>query len=204
MSSAPDFSRAIALYGGSFDPPHLGHMQVANSVLSQFTFLHQLCFVPAGLSPGKPAPRAAGDLRSHWLRALLQPHDKCTVWDYEWQKSGPSFTVETLEEARRLGATKNNLYFVLGEDSYRNFMTWKATQRIRELAQLIVVSRTGAPLKALRDDDKLLPCPAHPASSSQLRLQLAKNDFSSKHLPRVVQKELEILALQGKNPYANS
>lgn len=193
-----DFGQPTALFGGSFDPVHEGHIHVANEVRKALPQIEQIVFVPASQSPGKKPPTANADQRLKWLRMGVQP-DGFGVWDIELQRNGDSFTVDTLEQAHRLGAVREKLFFILGFDAFRGFSSWKNPERIRELCRLIVVNRPGeTPIETI-SDDIFVPIPPHPASSSEIRAQLASGG-SSPWLPEPVKTDLEKL-LPLHNPY---
>lgn len=191
----PDFSLPTALFGGSFDPVHEGHLQVARGVLAALPQVKEVIFVPACRSPGKPGPLASGEQRLEWLRLA-----GAKTWDYDLRRGGDSFTVHTLEEAHRLGAERASLYWIVGADAYLGFPGWRNPERIRELCRLIVVNRPGHALSPQSAEDLFVPIPPHPASSTELRSRLAAGDATSGHLPAPVRAALEkLLPLQ--NPY---
>lgn len=191
----PSFGSPTALFGGSFDPVHEGHLHVAREVRAALPQIKQVVFVPAGQSPGKHPVAASGQQRLDWLRLA-----GVEAWDVEIQRGGESYTVETLGEAHRLGARRDALYWILGADAYAGFPGWKSPARIRELCRLVVVNRPGNPLSPQNQDDILVAIPPHPAASSALRAQLASGDVSCPWLPGPVRASLEkLLPLQ--NPY---
>jgi nicotinate-nucleotide adenylyltransferase len=195
-----DFSQPLALYGGSFDPVHQGHLEVARAIRRALP-AHQLVFVPAGLSPGKAPPVAPGKLRSSWLN-LLAEREGFLVWDTELKRPGPSYTVETLAEAHRQGAKRENLLWVVGADAYNSLPRWKDPEKIRELARIAVLNRPGTPLALAQADDLLIPMAEYSASSSAIRAALGRNPSLVSNLPEEVKSDLERLTLSSQNPYA--
>jgi nicotinate-nucleotide adenylyltransferase len=195
----PDFTKPVALLGGSFDPLHEGHLAVAKAVKKLLPEA-QLVFVPACISPGKHPPWAPAELRLKWLRAVAGP-EGMLVWDEEIRRGGESFTVDTLEAAHRLGAEKENLFFVTGSDAYRSLSRWKAPERIRQLCRLLVVARPGVPVE-LQGGDLLVPMEPHTASSTAIRAGLARTPPLTEHLPPIVRSDLEGPHLLSPNPYA--
>lgn len=194
-----DFSRTTILFGGSFDPVHNGHLHVAKHALAAIPGA-QLAFVPAFQSPGKQPPVASPDQRLHWLE-LATHAGPFQVWQQELRRGGPSFTVETLMAAHSEGASRENLYWLLGADAYEHFGNWKEPERIRSLARLLVVNRPGSNLERASREDLIISLPPHPASSTRLRGELATGQVQSPDLPARV---AEALLLTGQNPYANA
>ena len=195
-----DFSKTTALFGGSFDPIHLGHIHVAKNVLRLLPEMQQLFFVPAFQSPGKP-PMAPPNLRSAWLEMAVVPGG-FGLWNIEIERKGTSYTVDTLEEAHRCGARRENLYWIIGSDAYYSFPNWKNPERIRELARLIVVNRTAVSPSPQNEEDILLSIEPHPASSTLVREGLAALSPKTDYLPPAVREDMERLFLRGYNPYA--
>lgn len=195
----PDFRQATILYGGSFDPPHEGHLHVARAALSACPEFRQLVFVPANHSPGKAHAWASGAQRLAWLRAAAEPLGY-GVWDTELTRAGESYTVETLLEATAAGATPATLAWLIGADAYRGFGRWREPERIRALAQLLVVNRPGTPIERNDPRDRVIPIPPHPASSSLLRERLARGEDAADWLPAPLRAAMEHL-LPGQNPY---
>lgn len=191
-----DFSRPTIFYGGSFDPLHLGHLHVAVEA-QKFVRGARLVFVPAGESPGKRSPNAPGELRQQWIQDC-----GFSAWDFEINRDGPSYTVDTLEAAHALGANPSQTYWLMGADAYASFSSWRNPARIRELARLLVASRPGTQLVASDSRDTLLEIPNHPASSSAIRKALSEGKIPADSLPEPVSESLRKLSLPGQNPYA--
>jgi nicotinate-nucleotide adenylyltransferase len=189
----------VVLYGGTFDPVHLGHLHLAISAQKAFPDA-KIVFLPAGLSPGKTPPLAPPHLRRHWLELAAQAHG-LSVWETELARSGPSFTVDTLAEAHRLGARRDRLFLLMGSDSYAAFSRWKEPEKIRSLCRLLLVLRPGSAAQALESDDLLLEVEPNPNSSSAIRKALAAKQSLAGKVPPAVLLELEKLSSLGKNPY---
>ncbi len=193
-----DFQKVTALFGGSFDPIHEGHLHVAREVQSAIPALQQILFVPAFHSPGKYPISASAEQRLEWLNLAVLPAG-FGIWNLELERKGESYTVHTLEQARHMGAVKDRLYLIMGSDAYAGFNSWKSPKRIRELCRLVVVGRSGESISTGQKEDLFLPIPPHPASSSEIRSQLASGSLS-RWLPAPVRAHLEkILPLH--NPY---
>ena len=205
-NKSPDFSRSCILFGGSFDPLHLGHLHIAAAALRLLPYTEQLFFVPCQESPGKNRPLLPAALRLAFLRTGLQ-YQPYGIWTHELEKTEPSYTIHTLEAAHRLGAEKKRLYWLLGGDAYESFPRWKNPEGIRALAQLVVCQRPGSPWPTLQHpDDIRLAVPPFAASSTQIRESLAKGVVPENTLPTALEGYFSALfegTLKGANPYAN-
>ena len=133
----------IGLFGGTFDPPHVGHLLVASDAREALK-LDRLIFVPAGAQPFKIStpPVASGQDRVEMLRLAVADDANYVVDDAEINRKGLSFTVDTLEHlSERHPAAQ--LFLLLGEDLLAGFEQWRNPARIRELATLAAVRRAG-------------------------------------------------------------
>jgi nicotinate-nucleotide adenylyltransferase len=139
----------IGIYGGSFDPVHLGHLIAAESAREQAS-LDRVIFVPAAQSPHKTyrTPAAAAD-RLAMLELATSGHPAFEVSSVELERGGISYTVETLAEMRAR-FPDDQLVLLLGPDAVRGLATWRGPRRIAELAELVTISRSG-----LDDEDQL-------------------------------------------------
>jgi nicotinate-nucleotide adenylyltransferase len=133
----------IGVFGGTFDPPHVGHLLLAGDARDALN-LDRLIFVPTSAQPLKvdtPAVASARD-RLEMVRLAVADDANYQVDDAEIERKGLSYTVDTLEHlsARYQGA---QLFLLLGQDTLESFAQWKNPGRIRELATLAVMQRTG-------------------------------------------------------------
>lgn len=140
----------VGVYGGSFDPPHAGHLILAADAVRNLG-LHRLVFVPASTQPFKTGKSggAAPEARLEMVRLAIQGERSFAVETVELDRGGLSYTVDTLEELSRRNAGAE-LFLIVGEDAARELERWKNPDRIRELARVAVLRRhpngTTAPL----------------------------------------------------------
>lgn len=132
----------LGIYGGSFDPVHLGHLLVAQAALEELG-LDRLFFVPAAHSPFKPANHSApGPARLRLLRLALAGHDHCEVDDQELRRGGVSYTVDTLRDyAGRFPGAK--LFYLVGADNVASLNLWREAAGLAGLAEFVAVPRPG-------------------------------------------------------------
>ena len=135
--------RRIGLFGGTFDPPHLGHLVLAEWARARLR-LDRVVFVPAGTPPHKRGRRLTdAALRLVLTQLAVRGNPAFTVSGFEARRKGPSFTVDTLRHfhARQPGA---RFYLLMGADSLADFPDWHEPAEIARLAKLVVAARTGA------------------------------------------------------------
>lgn len=131
----------LGIFGGTFDPIHLGHLILAESC-REACGLDRVWFVVAGFPPHKPQARASTADRVEMARLAIAGHAAFEVSEIEAERPGPHYSVETLEAIRR-DRPGDELFFLIGADSLAELPTWRAPERIAELASLVVVNRPG-------------------------------------------------------------
>jgi nicotinate-nucleotide adenylyltransferase len=133
----------LGIFGGTFDPPHLGHLIVAQDACAMLG-LERVRFVPAAEPPHKAAmPLTPAPVRLRLLRAALGSDARFEVDDVELRRGGRSYTVDTLR-AVRAADPGAELYLLIGSDQYVEFGGWREPEAILELARLAVLSRGAA------------------------------------------------------------
>ena len=135
----------LGVYGGAFDPPHLGHLVAASDACDALG-LHRLLWIPSAVHPLK-AVRTAADVRLEMVRAAIQGDPRFAADDLELRRTGPSYTVDTLRELRAR-EPEAELFFLTGADNLRDLPRWREPDEIARLATLAVVSRAGDSLPA--------------------------------------------------------
>ncbi|MBL8822324.1 MAG: nicotinate-nucleotide adenylyltransferase [Planctomycetia bacterium] len=135
----------VGIFGGSFDPVHIGHLILAEQCLEQ-GMLDRVDFVPAPRPPHKAqGTHASFEQRAQMLSAALQGHSQFSVNTCEQNRPGLSYTVDTL---RHLHTSEpgNEWYLILGMDSVHDLETWRDPQGIAKLCTLMIVKRPGIKL----------------------------------------------------------
>jgi nicotinate-nucleotide adenylyltransferase len=132
----------IGIYGGTFDPVHIAHLVVAEFAC-EIIPLDQLCFMPSFTPPHKKEKEISSPQhRLNMLNVATRENDKFVVSDYEVQKGGTSFTVDTLLHFHdAFHVQKQELYLIIGADNLVDFHRWKAPDEILSLAHIIVAGR---------------------------------------------------------------
>ena len=132
----------LGIYGGSFDPVHLGHLLVAQAALEELG-LDRLFFIPAACSPFKAENQPAPDaVRLQLLRLALAGKTNCEVDDQEIRRGGTSYTIDALRDyARRFSGAK--LFYLIGADNAAKLNEWREAGDLAKLAEFVAVPRPG-------------------------------------------------------------
>ena len=140
MSGRP---KRIALYGGTFDPVHTGHIAVAHG-LSKVFALDEVLFVPAYVAPHKRVVNVTPALHRYAMLALAtQAEIHFRVSTIELDAPGRPYTVETLAQMRGSLGDERQVFFIMGADSWMEITTWREWERVLTLSNHIVVTRPG-------------------------------------------------------------
>jgi nicotinate-nucleotide adenylyltransferase len=132
----------LGLFGGSFDPVHLGHLLVAQAAMEELG-LDRLFFIPAAQSPFKPEHQpASGAIRLRLLRLALAGRVNCEVDDLEIRRGGISYTVETLRDYRRR-FPQAELFYLIGADNTTKLNEWREPKELASLAEFAAIPRPG-------------------------------------------------------------
>ncbi|MDR7268727.1 nicotinate-nucleotide adenylyltransferase [Pelomonas saccharophila] len=169
----------LAIFGGSFDPPHLGHLAFARFALEALA-PDRLVWLPAGRQWQKPDQiMAAAVHRSGMIRRLIAGEPRFVLDDRELHRRGPSFTADTLREF----AGQNpgvELMFLIGQDQYARLPTWYQVETVTALATLVVVPRAGeaviTPPGLPPHRLQVLALPEIPLSSTAVRDAVARGE----------------------------
>src|SRR5215471_8626021 len=132
----------FALFGGSFDPVHLGHLLVAQAAREELS-LTRLFFIPAAQSPFKPErqPTVASQ-RLRLLRLALAGKNWCEIDPQEIQRGGISYTIETARDYSQRFPNAE-LFYLIGADHVPQLPKWREAEQLARLMEFIVISRPG-------------------------------------------------------------
>jgi nicotinate-nucleotide adenylyltransferase len=177
----------IIVFGGTFDPVHVGHLALAEFAKEE-TGAACVLLIPAGQNPLREAPGATFDQRLAMLRLATADQD-IVVDPREGARPGPSYTVDTLEELH--AELARPLWLLLGGDQLAGFRHWRRWERILELAELLVVNRPGCPAPTDAVPHRSLEWPGMELSASWLRARLAAGHRCRHLLPCGVGEYIE-------------
>ncbi|MDB6034476.1 MAG: nicotinate (nicotinamide) nucleotide adenylyltransferase [Verrucomicrobiales bacterium] len=134
----------LGLFGGSFDPVHIGHLLVAQAAMEEMG-LDWLYFIPAAQSPFKPDTKPApASERLRLLRLALAGHNRYSIDDQEIQRGAPSYTIETVRTYRSK-FPEANLYYLIGADHIPLLPKWRESEQLGNLVEFITIPRPGEP-----------------------------------------------------------
>lgn len=167
----------IAILGGRFDPPHLGHLQIARQVLEFQPDIDKIIFIPVFKHHWSPIEASPKD-RVTMLKSFLPP--KMEVSDVEIKRRGISYTIDTIKEIKR--QTKAEIYWIIGSDILSEFNKWKNSNELIKLAKFLVFPRPGHTLP------KKLPVGFKKIDSANLLL----SDISSTKIRKMIKNKKSI------------
>ena len=173
----------LGILGGTFNPPHLGHLICAQEAYVHLHLDHVM-LIPARIPPHKEVEEEPGpEVRLELCRLAIGHDDRLSVSDAELRRPGPSYTVDTLEELSTQ-APDNKLFLIVGGDVAAGLPRWREPEKVLSLATLAVAERPGTSRgtidQALAEVGKLgrpamfFPMPSIGISSSDLRERVAR------------------------------
>lgn len=172
------------MFGGSFDPPHLAHVALAQAAVAQLK-LDTLYIIPTGQAWHKARTLSAAEHRLAMARLAFAGLDHVVVDERELQRAGPSFTIDTLEalQAENPGA---QLYLIIGNDQFAALKTWHRWEAILEIAIICIANRAdpirteaGFDLEAqARHAVLTLQLPLMPVSATAIRRKISSGNAS--------------------------
>lgn len=178
-----------ALFGGTFNPVHLGHLLMAEAARDQLK-LDQVLFVPAGQPPHKRKVTTSAQHRLAMLRLAIRNNPAFEVSDWEIQQKRVVYTFETLDHFSSRWP-KDKLYFIVGSDSLRDLPLWRQGQALLKRYPFLVIERPEMPWKKLsgsvRKKARRVPCSAVPFASHAIRALVRKKASIRYQVPEAVE-----------------
>jgi len=170
--------KTVALFGGSFDPPHIGHEAIVKELL-KLSYIDEVVIMPTYLNPFKKSFYADAKLRLNWLKSIFNNYKNITICDYEVKQNRQ---VTSIESVKYLLKSYSHIYLVIGADNLSSLHKWKNYNELKKLVTFIVASRDEIEIdksfKKLHID--------YDISSTQLR-----NCVDISYIPKQCAKEIE-------------
>jgi nicotinate-nucleotide adenylyltransferase len=204
--------KLIGIFGGTFDPIHNGHLNVAETLYKNLPFT-QIQFIPCGIPPHRTKPKASTADRLAMAKLATADFPGFVVNDLETKKTTPSYTIETLQTLQPTFADKI-ICLILSTDAFASLNTWHQWEKILNYCHIIVVNRIGHELPNTSWLEKILlqhqtknptdltitptgkilfqSADKIPISATHIRKQLAKGDITS-IVPTIPPKVLEYI-----------
>ncbi len=182
----------LAVFGGSFDPPHIGHVHVAEAAAELFC-LDEVIWIPAHRSPFKTDSKMSADSdRLAMIERAIVDYPLFSVSDIELQRGGVSYTIDTLR-AIQTDLPDAQLFLLIGEDAYVEFDRWHLPDEIRNMARLIVYPRAHErPRRFISvEPDECIEGVHMDVSSSDIRKKIKRGESIDGLVPDTVRVYIE-------------
>jgi nicotinate-nucleotide adenylyltransferase len=132
----------ICLFGGTFDPPHIGHLLIAQTICEAESF-DKIIFIPVNIPPHKSVNTSLKD-RMKMLNIAVEDNPNFEISDIEIKRGGVSYTIDTIRKIKQeYNIESNKISYLIGSDSLLNFHNWKDPDKILDECQIIVAIRPG-------------------------------------------------------------
>ena len=136
----------VALYGGSFNPIHVGHLISARAI-AEHLGLDRVIFLPSARPPHKPASEALDSMhRAEMVKLAIEGEPGFEFSDYDLTRSGPTYTIDTVRHFSNLLGAQTTLYWIIGADSLPELGTWHRIHELLDSCTMITAMRPGIPV----------------------------------------------------------
>jgi len=168
----------IAIFGGSFDPVHIGHIKIIKEAIKSLD-IDLLFVVPAFLNPFKKSFFAPPKLRLKWLKKALMQFKKVKICDFEIKKNRPTYTIDTIKYLKKR-YRPSKIYLIIGADNLDTLSKWHNFKKLKNMVEFVIANRDrvrSKKYKRLNIDIKI--------SSTKLRKKPIK-----RFLPKIVANDI--------------
>jgi len=161
--------KRVCLFGGTFDPPHIGHLHIAEKVLEMLD-LDEVWFIPTYHPPHKDKAETASHHRLQMVSLMIEGQERFRVEAIELERKGKSYTIDTIAQLKRK-YPNTEFYFLIGGDQVQELSTWKRFDELVDIVQFIGVERPGYQWKDAPYVKKL-SIPLIDVSSTEIRQRI--------------------------------
>ena len=156
----------IGILGGTFDPPHKAHLEIAEYLLDSIP-LEKILFIPCYLPSLKQSAHASAQHRFNMVEIMISGNSKLHLDNRELVKKTPSYTINTLLSIRQEIGNIKPLCFIMGLDAFNDFLKWKDWQGILKLCHIIVINRSGYTINQEPDFTQFLKIKMHKSNTKE-------------------------------------
>jgi nicotinate-nucleotide adenylyltransferase len=189
-------AQRVGIFGGLFDPPHIGHLIIAQAILDEFR-LGTVIFVPAGKPPHKRA-HSSYAARFHMTELSIRGNPHFAISDIEKYMPGRTYTVDVIAALR--ASIPGSLYLIIGSDQWEEIDTWKRPDDIFKLCRIIVAPRPGYTLDTCRQRYPMIrisKTPLMDVSSTMIRKKIKQHNSIQYYVTPEVLKYIKRKKLYG-------
>ena len=188
----------IAIYGGSFNPMHIGHEKIVDYVLNNLN-MDKIIIIPVGIPSHRENNLEQSDTRLKICKEIFKGNKKIEVSDIEIESEGKSYTYDTLLKLMVLYGENNEFFEIIGEDSLKSLKTWKNYEELLKICKFIVFRRKDD--KNIQIDEEflnnkniiILENEYYDISSTEIRNMVKNNEdisaFVNKKVKKLIEKE---------------
>lgn len=175
----------IAIFGGSFDPPHLGHLSIANEAIKSLD-IEKLIIVPTFLNPFKNEFNTSPKKRILWIKKVFENNNKIDISSYEIDNERATPSIETVKELSKV-YKPNKIYLIIGADNVQSLQKWYKYDELEKLVTFVIANRDE-----IEVEDKFIKLNVNcKISSTQLRKSLKDNDNKViSFLPEIIKEDI--------------
>ena len=167
-------TKRIGILGGTFNPIHIGHLSIAQTVQERFG-LEKVLFVPAFRPPHRNIVKLASpEERFQMVRLGINSNAFFDVSDFEIKREVKSYSIDTVKYFREVYPKSTKLFFIIGADNFAELSTWKCIDEILEIVFFIVVNRPGYEIKDFKIKHHVVNMPGMDITSSHIRRRIAQ------------------------------
>lgn len=140
--------RCIGIFGGTFNPIHLGHLRLAEELATDLNFA-EVCFIPSANPPHKSSPSVSAQQRAEMVSLSIQANPKFKLDMLELERNGASYTIDTLKIFREKLGVSTSICLIMGSDAFARLDSWHEWQTLIDYCHIVLVPRPNAKVTTL-------------------------------------------------------